>query len=158
VGDPRYRPYRVSVIAVYLVVVSTFCLLVTASVARSVRTMSPRREPVRTATLAPEACVERASVLLDELEGRRRALTGITPASRADTSWMSFRVEWLERVRQAERSCGVDLPERKELAELFEQLEHLEDLYTTSAVQYAGEIGPALDRFHRMVAQARGGR
>ena len=64
----------------------------------------------------------------------------------------------LERVRQAERSCGVDLPERKGLAELFEQLEHLEDLYTTSAVQYAGEIGPALDRFHRMVAQARGGR
>ncbi|RPH73097.1 MAG: hypothetical protein EHM78_00060 [Myxococcaceae bacterium] len=158
VRDPRYRPYRVAVIAVYLVVVSTFCLLVTASVARSVRTMSPRREPVRTATLAPEACVERASVLLDELEGRRRALTGITPASRADTSWMSFRVEWLERVRQAERSCGVDLPERKELAELFDQLEHLEDLYTTSAVQYAGEIGPALDRFHRMVAQTRGGR
>jgi hypothetical protein len=157
VRDPRYRPYRVAVIGVYLVVVSTFSVLVTVSVARSVRTMSPRRETVRTATLSPETCVQRASVLLDELEGRRRALTGITPASRADASWMSFRVEWLERVRQAERSCGVDHPERKELSELFGQLEHLEDLYTTSAVQYAGEIGPALDRFHRKVAQARGG-
>jgi hypothetical protein len=155
--DPRYRPFRVAVIGVYLVVVSTFCILITASVFRSVRAMSPRREPVRTATLAQEACVQRASELLDEMEARRRALTGITPASRADTSWMSFRVEWLERLRQAERSCGVDAPERKELSALFRQLEHLEDLYTTSAVQYSGEIGPALDRFHRMVARARGG-
>jgi hypothetical protein len=91
------------------------------------------------------------------MEARRRALTGITPASRADTSWMSFRVEWLERLRQAERSCGVDAPDRKEIGALFRQLEHLEDLYTTSAVQYSGEIGPALDRFHRMMAAARGG-
>ena len=157
VRDPRYRPFRVAVIGVYLVVVSVFCLLVTASVARSVLAMSPRREPVRTATLAPEACAERASELLAEMESQRRALTGITPASRADRSWMSFRVEWLDRLRQAERSCGVDAPDRKELAELFGQLEHLEDLYTTSAVQYSGEIGPALDRFHRMMARARTG-
>ena len=155
--DPRYRPFRVAVIGVYLVVVSAFCLLVTASVARSVRAMSPRREPVRTATLAPEACADRASALLGEMEAQRRAITGITPASRADSSWMSFRVEWLERLRQAERSCGVDAPDRRELAELFRQLEHLEDLYTTSAVQYSGEIGPALDRFHKMMARARGG-
>jgi hypothetical protein len=155
--DPRYRPFRVAVIGVYLVVVSVFCILITASVFRSVRAMSPRREPVRTATLSQEACVDRASALLDEMEARRRALTGITPASRADTSWMSFRVEWLERLRQAESSCGVDAPERKELGALFRNLEHLEDLYTTSAVQYSGEIGPALDSFHRMVARARGG-
>jgi hypothetical protein len=158
VRDPRYRPFRMAVLGVYLVVVSLFCVLITASVARSVQAMSPRREPVRTAKLAPEACVERASALLDEMEARRRALTGITPASRADTSWMSFRVEWLERLRQSERSCGVDAPDRKEIAKLFRQLEHLEDLYTTSAVQYSGEIGPALDRFHRMVAETRDGR
>ncbi|HVP59799.1 MAG TPA: hypothetical protein VMT11_04550 [Myxococcaceae bacterium] len=155
VRDPRYRPFRVAVLAVYLVVVSVFCILITASVFRSVQAMSPRREPIRTATLDREACAERASALLDEMEGHRRALTGITPASLADTTWMSFRVEWLDRLRQAERSCGVDAPERHDLAELFRQLEHLEDLYTTSAVQYSGEIGPALDRFHRMMARAR---
>lgn len=157
VRDPRYRPFRMAVLGVYLVVVSLFCILITASVARSVRAMSPRREPVRTAALGPAACVERASALLDEMEARRRSLTGITPASRADTSWMAFRVEWLDRLRQSERSCGVDAPDRKEIGALFRQLEHLEDLYTTSAVQYSGEIGPALDRFHRMVAETHGG-
>lgn len=156
VRDPRYRPFRVAVLAVYLSVVSLFCILITASVVRSVRSMSPRREPVRTATLDRDACTARASALFDEMEDHRRSLAGITPASRADASWMSFRVEWLDRLRQAERSCGVDATDRKDIAELFQQLEHLEDLYTTSAVQYSGEIGPALDRFHRMMAQARG--
>ena len=156
--DPRYRPFRVAVLSVYLVVVSLFCILITASVARSVQAMSPRREPVRTATLAPEACADRASELLDELEGHRRSLTGISGVSQADARWMAFRTEWLDRLRQAERSCGVDAPERKELAGLFRQLEHLEDLYTTSAVQYSGEVGPALERFRSMLARSRAGR
>lgn len=153
--DPRFRTYRVAVIGVYLVVVSVFSLLITVSVARSVRSMTPRREPVRTATLDRPACTARASELGEELERNRRALATIAPARRADTSWMSFRVEWLDRLRQAERSCGVDAPGREDLARLFRQLEHLEDLYTTSAVQYSGEVGPALDRFQQMLAAAR---
>ena len=156
--DPRYRPFRVVVLGVYLAVVSLFCILITASVIRSVWAMSPRREPVRTATLAPEACADRASELLDDLEGHRRSLTGIGAVSQADARWMAFRGEWLDRLRQAERSCGVDAPERKELADLFRQLEHLEDLYTTSAVQYSGEVGPALERFRSMLGRARSAR
>jgi hypothetical protein len=97
---------------------------------------------VRTAKLAPEACVERASALLDEMEARRRALTGITPASRADTSWMSFRVEWLERLRPVRAQLRRRRSGPKEIAKLFRQLEHLEDLYTTSAVQYSGRSAP----------------
>jgi len=152
--DPRYRPFRVAVLGVYLFVVSLFCVLITTSVVRSVLAMSPRREPVRTPTLDRDACTARASSLLDDLELQRRSLSAIAPASRADTGWMSFRVEWLDRLRQSERSCGVDASDRRDLAELFRQLEHLEDLYTTSAVQYSGEIGPALDRFHRMLTRA----
>jgi len=156
--DPRYRPFRVAVLSVYLAVVSLFCVLITASVARSVRSMSPRREPVRTATLDRPACGTRAASLLDELEEHRRSLTGIVPASAADESWMTFRVEWLDRLRQSERSCGVDAPEREDLRRLFRELEHLEDLYTTSAVQYAGEIAPALDGFRRALAKMQTGK
>ena len=157
VRDPRYRPFRLAVLGLYLAVVSLFCILITASVWRSVRAMTPRREPVRTATLARDACADRASELLDELETQRRSLTGISAVTQADARWMGFRVEWLDRLRQAERSCGVDAPDRKELADLFRQLEHLEDLYTTSAVQYSGEVGPALERFRGMLARARAG-
>jgi hypothetical protein len=49
----------------------------------------------------------------------------------------------------------VAAPERAALARLFVQLEHLEDLYTTSAVQFSGEIGPALDSFRRSLEAAR---
>jgi hypothetical protein len=145
----------VAVLGVYLAVVSLFCILITASVVRSVRAMSPRREPVRTATLDEDACAGRAGELFEELEEHRRTLSGLTPATGSDARWMSFRVEWLDRVRQAERSCGVDAPDRGDLGALFRQLEHLEDLYTTSAVQYSGEVGPTLDRFHRMLTRAR---
>src|SRR5262249_62319228 len=116
-----------------------------------------RRAALRTATLSPEACVGRASALLDEMEARRRELTGITPASRADTSWMSFRVEWLDRLRQAESSCGVGAPERSELADLFRHPGHPEDLYTTPPAPYSGEIRPAPGPLHPMGAPAPGG-
>jgi hypothetical protein len=155
IRDPRYRPFRIAAYTVYLVIVSAFCLLVTASVIRSVLAMTPRRYPVRTAELDRDACVARADALFQELEEQRRSLGGAASASRADARWTSLRVEWLDRLRQAESSCGVGTPERAELAGLFRELEHLEDLYTTSAVQYSGEVGPALDAFRRDLDRAR---
>jgi hypothetical protein len=44
---------------------------------------------------------------------------------------------------------------RAPLRELFIDLEQLEDLYTTHAVQYAGEIGPAVERFRHHLGEAR---
>jgi hypothetical protein len=153
--DPRYRPYRVGAYVVYLVLVSVFCLLVIVSVVRSVGAMTPQPHPARNATLEPSACTVRAEVLFQELEQHRRELSIRNPASSADAAWNSFRVAWLERVRQAQSNCGVAAPERAALARLFVQLEHLEDLYTTSAVQFSGEIGPAVDAFRRSLEAAR---
>lgn len=153
--DPRYRPFRVGAYAVYLVVVGWFSIVLTVSVVRSVLAMTPRREPVHTATLDTSTCVARASSLFEEMEERRRVITTGPAVSSAAVPWTAWRVEWLNRLRQAESSCGVDAPDRSELARLFGQLEHLEDLYTTSAVQTSGEIGPALDRFRRALDAAR---
>ena len=147
--DPRYRPYRVAAYALYLAVVGTFSLMITVSVVRSVLAMTPRREPVQTPTLDRATCVGRAASLFEEMDERRRAITTTPAVSRAAVSWTAWRVEWLNRLRQAESSCGVGAADRGDLARLFGQLEHLEDLYTTSAVQTSGELGPALDRFHR---------
>jgi hypothetical protein len=152
---PRYRPFRIAAYAVYLGVVGWFSIVLTVSVVRSVLAMTPRRDPVQTATLDRDTCIARASALLEEMEERRRAITTAPAVSHAAVSWTAWRVEWLNRLRQAESSCGVGAPDRAELARLFGQLEQLEDLYTTSAVQTSGEIGPALDRFRRALEAAR---
>jgi hypothetical protein len=154
-ADPRYRPFRVAAYALYLAVVGWFSILLTVSVARSVLAMTPRRDPVQTPTLDTGTCVARAAALLDEMDARRQAITSSPAVSQAAVDWTAWRVEWLNRLRQAESSCGVGSPDRTELAGLFRQLEHLEDLYTTSAVQTSGEIGPALDRFRRALDAAR---
>jgi hypothetical protein len=154
-ADPRYRPFRIGAYAIYLAVVGWFSVVLTVSVVRSVLAMTPRRDPVQTATLDLSTCVGRASALFEEMEERRRAITAAPAVSRAAVSWTAWRVEWLNRLRQAESSCGVGAADRAELGRLFGQLEHLEDLYTTSAVQTSGEIGPALDRFRRALEAAR---
>jgi hypothetical protein len=153
--DPRYRPFRVTAYVVYLVLVSVFCVLVIVSVVRSVRAMTPQQHPVQTATLEPVACAARAEGLFQELEEHRRELSVRRPAASDDAAWNSFRVAWLERVRQAQSSCGVAAPERAKVARLFVELEHLEDLYTTSAVQFSGEIGPAVDAFRHSLEMVR---
>jgi hypothetical protein len=153
--DPRYRPFRVAAYLVYLVLVSAFCILVIISVVRSVGAMTPRLHPVRGATLEPSACAALAQMLFQELEQHRRELSIRNPAASADAVWNAFRVAWLERVRQAQSNCGVAAPERAAVARLFVQLEHLEDLYTTSSVQFSGEIGPAVDAFRRSLEALR---
>src|SRR5262245_46613506 len=75
VRDPRFRPFRVAAYALYLTVVSTFCLLVISSVVRSVRAMSPRADPVQAPTLDRVACAARAEALFRELDRHRRELS-----------------------------------------------------------------------------------
>ena len=62
-------------------------------------------------------------------------------------------MEWLNGLRQAEASCAEDALRR----DVFSQLETLENLYTTSAVQYSGEMGPAVDAFRRALGRLRDG-
>jgi hypothetical protein len=77
----------------------------------------------------------------------------VQPAAEASLRWTSFRVEWLNGLRQAEASCAEDALRR----DVFGQLETLENLYTTSAVQYSGEMGPAVDDFRRALGRLRDG-
>jgi len=62
-------------------------------------------------------------------------------------------VEWLNGLRQAQASCAEDALRR----DVFDRLETLENLYTTSAVQYSGEMGPAVDAFRRALGRLRDG-
>ena len=90
---------------------------------------------------------------LIQLETRRQDLSAVQPAADASLRWTVFRVEWLNGLRQAEASCAEDALRR----DVFSRLETLENLYTTSAVQYSGEMGPAVDSFRRALGRLRDG-
>jgi hypothetical protein len=151
--NARYRPFRALALGAYLVVVLTFSLLVIISVVRSVLEMTPRKPLNATERLTPQECAVRAQELYEQLETRRQDLSAVQPAAEASLRWTSFRVEWLNGLRQAEASCAEDALRR----DVFSQLETLENLYTTSAVQYSGEMGPAVDAFRRALGRLRDG-
>jgi len=155
--NARYRPFRTIALGAYLGVVVVFCGLVIYSVVRSVLEMTPRRPLDVSERLGVQECAARALELYEELEARRQGLSSVKPAAEASVQWTGFRVGWLNRLRQAEASCEVDATGREDVARAFRRLENLEDLYTTSAVQYSGEMGPAVDGFRSALRRIRDG-
>ncbi len=152
--DPRFRSFRIGAYALYLVVVIGFCLAMFRSIWGSVKQMAPARLPPSAITLTVPECLGRAQVLFDELEGQRaRFLSGNAKA--ADEEWAVFRSSWQERFRQAEASCALDSRDRSAVKSVYRRLEQVQDLYTTHAVQFAGEVGGAVDELKDSLASAR---
>lgn len=153
--DPRFRRFRTATYGVYLLVVGAFSLLVTFSIIRSVREMSPRRPVDTDQVLTVRECVDRAKALWERLDDERKNFTDTHPAEGVDEQYSRFRVEWLRQMRELEGLCAVDSRQRTALRKVFRRLDVLQDLYTTHAVQYAGEVGPAVDRLETALTEAR---
>ncbi len=151
VRNARYRPFRAVALGAYLLVVLTFSALVIFSVVRSVLQMTPHQPLHVPERLSAQECARRAQQLYEQLETRRQGLSAVQPAAEASLRWTSFRVAWVNELRQAQASCAEDSPRR----DVFQRLETLENLYTTSAVQYSGEMGPAVDAFRRALGRLR---
>lgn len=143
--DAKYRPYRGAMWALYIAFASFIGLCVTISVIRSVQAMSPSRPPRGGTALDPEACRALAQQLFAELDGRRQKLASAETVRLVDADWTRWRVGWMNEFRDAEARCDVDAPERKQTREIFSALEKVADHYTIHAVQFAGEVGPAVD-------------
>ena len=151
VRNARYRPFRALATGVYLVVVVTFSTLVIVSVVRSVLQMTPHQPLRAEVTLSDKECARRAQQLYEALEMQRQGLSAVQPAAEASLRWTGFRVAWLNGLRQTQASCASDTLGR----DVFSQLETLENLYTTAAVQYSGEMGPAVDAFRLALKRLR---
>jgi hypothetical protein len=145
----------VAAYAFYLVVVSVFCLFVIISVFRSVYAMSPERKGPSEQTLTVRECLDGAESLWREMDDHRRDLSSRTPARSADEEWTGFRVGWLNRLRDLESRCAVESRGRSPIRDVFSRLNQLMNLYTTHAVQFAGEIGGSVDAFRQSVQEAR---
>jgi hypothetical protein len=153
--DPRFRRFRAVALGFHLLVATVFSLLVTISVVRSVGEMTPSRPPAPERLDTLGECLAQIQGLWVELDDKRRALSAHAPAQEADDQWFAFRSTWLLKLRQSEARCGVGSRSRVELAQIYWRLERLLDLYTTHAVQFAGEIGGAVDSFRSSLEVAR---
>jgi hypothetical protein len=107
--------------------------------------MSPGRPEVTGAGLDAAACAAEARRLWEVLDAQRQALSRAKDVSKVDVGWTGFRTGWLTEVRAAEARCAIDSPGHEKLRAVFAQLGRAMDLYTTHAVQYAGEVGPTVD-------------
>lgn len=153
--DPRYRPFRAAAFGIYIAVVAAFCLAVTIGVVRSVRAMTPERKPPADRLLSYRECLDAADSLWSQLESEREKLARTTPARKMDKQWMDFRTVWLQRLRDQESLCGLESRDRTSLKDVYRRLEEVQDLYTIHAVQYAGEVGGAVDALHGAFSAAR---
>src|SRR5690606_38604681 len=142
--DPRFRPFRGAMYAVYFIAVTIFCALVLISVLRSIDAMSPEKLPEQSPPLTVRECVDGAEALYQELDQARRDMGGGEAATKAALRWGDFRVSWLERMRVLESQCATGSRGRPGLAPVFSQLKKVVEVHSTHAVQYSGEVGPAV--------------
>ncbi|HEX8438689.1 hypothetical protein [Archangium sp.] len=153
--DSRYRPFRAAAYGLYIAVVSAFCLAIIISVSRSVAAMTPERKPSAEPVLSYRECLDAADRFWSELEAEREKLVRTTPANKADRQWVEFRTTWLQRLRDEEARCALESRDRTSLKDVFRRLEEVQDLYTIHAVQYAGEVGGAVEALRGAFSTAR---
>lgn len=138
----------------YIAVVAIFCTFMAISVIGSVMKMSPRRPSRPDAQLAATECLAQAEVLWRNLDDERKGFTRSQPARNVDEAFTRFRTDWLRRFRELEGRCH-EHTRKGPMQEVFRRLEQVQDLYTTHSVQYAGEVGPAVDELLSSINAAR---
>jgi hypothetical protein len=140
---------------VHIALSTVVSLWVIVCVGRSVAAMTPERLPPAEPVLSFSECLDAAQGLWTDLETQRERLVRTAPATDMDQAWMRIRTAWLTRMREQESHCALSSRERAELRTVFQRLEQVQDLYTIHAVQYAGEVGGAVDSLQDAFSAAR---
>jgi hypothetical protein len=146
--DPRFRPYRAVSLGIYLVFTIGFSCLIIFSVYRSVLRMTPDRPPAGELQ-SEQQCMRDLRGLFDELEAQRMSQGNQPDVVHSDQRFLQFRVEWLKRKRALESRCGLESREHARAA--FSSLDRIVDLYTTTSVQFSGQVGPTVDVFKKQL-------
>lgn len=155
--DPRFRPFRAAAYGIHVLVSAIFSLWIIVNVTSSVSAMTPVQLPPAEPdqVMSFKECLDAAQALWTDLETQRETLVRTAPARSVDQEWMRIRNVWLQRVRERESRCALKSRERAELRTVFERLEEVQDLYTIHAVQYAGEVGGAVEALQAAFDTAR---
>ncbi len=163
--DPRLRPYRAALWAVYFVIVVGGVGLVTISVARNLRVTN---RPVRAdpCFLPTKAALRLCLGDLEGLyrEGNERAWALGTGMETADPlgSWQTWARAWEARVEDLGERCRLDGPAtgpeavaRSELAAGRDALLALHRAYATQVARFAQEHGDLARGAAEALAHAR---
>lgn len=153
--DPRYRSFRAAAYGVHIALSAVFCVWIIVNVGRSVAGMTPGRQPAAP-LISYRECLDEARTLWNELESAREALVRTQSTRRdGDQEWMRLRTAWLERLRANEARCGLQSRDRAPLLAVYQRLEHVLDLYTLHAVQYADKVGGGVESLRSAFEAAR---
>jgi hypothetical protein len=140
--DPRYRPFRIALWTVYLLVVGASSGLAIRSIVRNLR--GPAR-PVATGELPTRAALRVCVTELEALdrEQNERAWRVGTEAGEGDAvrRWQLWSNEWEQRVRDLAERCRLDAePPRPEEFGGREELARARDAVMESHRGYAGLV------------------
>ncbi len=124
---------------------------VIVNVVRSVMVMNPGKRAPAAMTLTVRECLDGAERLWRELDAQRQGMGSTVPARNVDQEWSRFRAKWMDQFRDIESRCALDSRSRASLKSVYHRLDHIQDLYQTHAVQFAGEIGGAIDGYRAAV-------
>ena len=155
--DPRFRPFRAAAYGVHILVSAIFCLWIIVNVSRSVAAMTPERlPPAGRIRCSPSGSAWMARrPLWTDLETQRETLVRTAPASSVDQEWMRFRTAGCSACASARAGVLSSPASEQSCARCIQRLEEVQDLYTIHAVQYAGEVGGAVDALQAAFDAAR---
>ncbi|HEX8909966.1 MAG TPA: hypothetical protein VF805_12260 [Anaeromyxobacteraceae bacterium] len=163
--DPRLRPYRATLWAIYFAVVLLGIGLVSVSVARSLR--GPSR-PARAAGPLPtraalRVCLTDLEQLFREQDRRAWALATELEGQDPLSAWNTWAREWERKVDDLSDRCrlddasGEDAAARGELAAARDALRALHRAYAAQVNRFAQEQGDLLQAAAEALAHAREG-
>ncbi len=158
--DPRYRPFRIALWAVYLSVVAISIGLTIRSVVRNLR-----GPPRPSATLPTRTTVR---VCLAELEGLNREQhertwrlgTDLAAGADALQRWSAWSREWEQRLEDLADRCRLDVadpdpkgyPERRDLAAARDAVLRVHRGYSLQINRFAKDeselVGAAAEKLH----------
>ncbi|MGI5865774.1 MAG: hypothetical protein ACOX6T_27460 [Myxococcales bacterium] len=161
-NPPEYKPFRVAVAVIYIVVTGFICGCLFYSGYRGAqKRMGEPPELAPREAVDPSAmrrCMAELDDLYAELYGKLEATLSSSPARRSSVEWDEWSPDWRTRLLQAGAPCRLsvgDVPGTAEMKVAYDRLFALHRHYTTLAVQFSKEIGPHSDKLHQAMEKAR---
>jgi hypothetical protein len=144
--DPRYRPFRIALWAIYLSVVAISIGLTIRSVVRNLQGEAHPSETLPTRTTVRVCLAELEALNREQHERTWRIGADLASGADATERWAAWSKEWEQRLDDLEDRCRLDVaddprtyPERKVLAAARDAVERLHRGYVLQVHRFGLE-------------------